>query len=114
MAIRIKGRLSVTARKMYERQWGVPSSTGKREYTVSKVRDDGSYQCSCPAWVHRRRECRHIAEVKLFEAERQRELNADGESEKIDRAVEVESHAKRRQKDPLRAIASNAKWRRKK
>jgi len=48
---------------VYMRQWNIESFTipGK-EYKVSQLKD-GSYQCSCPNWIYRRRQCKHINAV---------------------------------------------------
>lgn len=50
--------------KKYRKKWKVPSrSDSSKVYTVS-LTEDGSYECSCPAWIFRREECPHIRLVK--------------------------------------------------
>jgi len=34
-------------------------------YTVS-LKFDGSYECFCPHWIYRHRECKHIRKVKSW------------------------------------------------
>lgn len=48
----------------YVKRWKVPSSSdASKTYTVA-LKKDGSYACSCPEWIYRRRECHHIRQVK--------------------------------------------------
>jgi len=48
----------------YSRQWKVRSETNPdTTYTVS-LKPDGSWECSCPHWIYRHRECKHIRKVK--------------------------------------------------
>jgi len=50
--------------KEYVQKWKVPSSSNPdKEYTVSLTKE-GTYECSCPAWVYHRRECHHIKQIK--------------------------------------------------
>jgi len=50
--------------KEYADQWNVGShSDPSKFYTVSAT-VDGAFECSCPQWIYRRRECKHIQEVK--------------------------------------------------
>lgn len=42
----------------WKKQWKVPGSSGNT-WTVS-LDEQGRYCCSCPAWVFKRLECRHI------------------------------------------------------
>jgi len=50
--------------KIYSHKWTIPSSSDpSKSYTVS-LTDDGQYECSCPQWIYRRRECKHIQQVK--------------------------------------------------
>lgn len=44
------------------KRWDVEGSTGN-SYTVA-MDAEGNYGCSCPAWVFRRGECKHIQQVK--------------------------------------------------
>ena len=45
-------------------KWQVRShSDPSKHYTVS-LRKDGVFECSCPQWIYRRRECKHIQEVQ--------------------------------------------------
>lgn len=56
--------------KEYLEQWTVPSSDGKREYTISLTLD-GKFECSCPDWINRRQQkgehCKHIRMVVASE-----------------------------------------------
>jgi hypothetical protein len=46
-------------------QWENPShSDPSKTYKVT-LYEDGSYACSCPQWVYRRKECKHIQECKV-------------------------------------------------
>lgn len=48
----------------YLRQWTVRSSSNSnKQYTVS-LTHDGEYQCSCPQWIYKRLECKHIRSVR--------------------------------------------------
>lgn len=53
-------------------QWPVPSSDGKREYTVTSYAD-GSFACSCLGWTRHmpRKDCRHIRDVRVDGLHRQ-------------------------------------------
>ena len=47
------------------RFWWVQSySDPLKQYKVSQ-RADGAYACSCPHWIYRRAQCKHIQEVML-------------------------------------------------
>jgi hypothetical protein len=48
----------------YVKKWNVKSHSSDKYYTVS-MDFEGNYSCSCPYWIYRRKECKHIAEVKL-------------------------------------------------
>lgn len=67
----IKGKVSServdtnTAKKL--RQWNVPSSSGKKQEYKVTVYDDGRWECSCPDWIYRRAECKHIKMQKAVE-----------------------------------------------
>ena len=43
--------------------WMVKSQNGNKEYKVCEL-EDGSFSCSCPVWIYRRQECKHIEQVK--------------------------------------------------
>jgi predicted nucleic acid-binding Zn finger protein len=44
----------------------VPSqSDPNRSYVVSKKRD-GTWACSCPRWIFKREDCKHIHELKWY------------------------------------------------
>jgi hypothetical protein len=49
----------------WEQQWDVPGSTG-RIYKVSRDYS-GNYACSCPQWIYKRDDCKHIKAVRIFE-----------------------------------------------
>ena len=47
----------------YARRWQVESfSTPGKIYTVA-LRHTGEWQCSCPHWIYRRAQCKHIEAV---------------------------------------------------
>jgi hypothetical protein len=54
--------------KTYLNQWKWPSSSGKKEYTIS-LTYDGEYQCSCLGWTRHvpRKDCTHIRQLKADE-----------------------------------------------
>ena len=44
--------------------WYVDSfSNNEKKYKVCLL-EDGTFTCSCPEWVYRRRECKHIQQIK--------------------------------------------------
>lgn len=46
------------------RKWKVPSNTDpETEYVVS-LGDDGTWGCSCRAWIYRRQRCDHIQQMQ--------------------------------------------------
>jgi hypothetical protein len=45
-------------------QWEVPSSSDPNKIYKVTLYEDGSYACSCPHWIYRRKECKHIKQVK--------------------------------------------------
>lgn len=47
--------------RSYVKQWDVPGSRGKT-WRVS-IDDKGNYSCSCPRWIFKREECKHIQDV---------------------------------------------------
>lgn len=47
----------------YVRSWNIRSFTDPdKVYKVSQ-RQNGDYACSCPAWIYRRKLCKHIEAV---------------------------------------------------
>jgi hypothetical protein len=52
------------AKTVYVQQWQIQShSTPNKFYKVS-LTENGEYQCSCPVWIFRRKQCKHIEQVK--------------------------------------------------
>lgn len=48
----------------YLKKWQIPSENDENKtYTVS-LTDKNTFACSCPVWIFRRQECKHIARVK--------------------------------------------------
>lgn len=45
------------------RGWDVKSDMGRDTYRVS-ISDNEEWGCSCPVWKFRRKECKHILQVK--------------------------------------------------
>jgi hypothetical protein len=47
-----------------EKYWYVDSfSDENKRYKVCRL-VDGTYTCSCPEWIYRRKECKHIEQIK--------------------------------------------------
>lgn len=61
----------------YKRQWDVNSFTKPRQkaYKISE-RDDGAWECSCPAWTMHtpRKDCKHIKMIRQAEGSRPGDL----------------------------------------
>ena len=57
------------------KQWKVPSSKGDKEYTIT-LNDKDEYSCSCPNWIYRRAQCKHIQAVQdgEYDGEEQKDL----------------------------------------
>ena len=49
--------------RAYVRQWLVPSRSRNKSHKVSET-VNGTYECSCEAWIYGRKECYHIQRVK--------------------------------------------------
>lgn len=47
----------------WAKRWNVEKSTGEG-YWVVAVTGDGEWGCSCPQWKFRRKECKHIVNIK--------------------------------------------------
>jgi len=57
-------RMPTLEAKVYANKWNVRShSDPSKSYMVS-LTDDGQYECSCPQWIYRRKECKHIQQIK--------------------------------------------------
>ena len=57
--------------KKYLKQWSVPSSTNKdKKYKVSmywsEVNEAFVFECGCPHWIYRHKECHHIRQIRLY------------------------------------------------
>jgi hypothetical protein len=48
--------------KRWSAQWVVSSDSGN-DYVVSQERANGQFQCACPGWKFRRKDCKHIQHV---------------------------------------------------
>jgi hypothetical protein len=48
----------------YSQQWKVRSETNPNHYYTVSLKTDGIWECSCPHWIYRHRECKHIEQVK--------------------------------------------------
>lgn len=53
--------------KVWLRKWKIDSYSGNKSYTVA-VDERAEYGCSCPQWIYRRQECKHIQAVKRYVA----------------------------------------------
>ena len=51
------------------KKWKVKSSSGNGYYVVA-IDEDGNYDCSCPVWKFKRKECHHIIKVKQSGSEK--------------------------------------------
>lgn len=52
------------AKVVYKKQWAVPSDVDPdKTYKVS-LTFDGEYKCSCPRWIFKREQCKHIRDVQ--------------------------------------------------
>lgn len=60
---------------VYVKQWNVESNSSRGKFYKVSLTENGEYQCSCPAWIYRRKECSHIKMAK-----------ANPESQVIDRS----------------------------
>lgn len=52
-----------TPKQIAKETYTVPSQSGNGEYTITK---NGEWKCSCPDFVDRKKDCKHIHAVKLF------------------------------------------------
>lgn len=57
------------------KRWEIESWAGKDPYVVS-ISVDGQWGCSCPQWKFRRKECKHIQEVKARENWKEGDINS--------------------------------------
>jgi len=48
----------------YVQQWKVRSERNPSKFYTVSLKHDGSYECSCPHWIYRHKECKHIRKVK--------------------------------------------------
>ena len=56
--------------KVYSNQWSMRSSSDPtKSYKVS-LKSDGEYECSCPGWIYRHQDCKHIRQIKEEEERR--------------------------------------------
>ena len=62
----------------YIRKWEVPSFTNPDKIYIVSLTKNGEYQCSCPQWIFRRKECKHIKMIK------EREIDNPRFSERLD------------------------------
>lgn len=53
-----------TPKKIGKQTYTVPSQSGNGEYTITK---NGIWECSCPDYQNRHKNCKHINAVKLFQ-----------------------------------------------
>lgn len=47
----------------------VPSFSNPNKTYIVVEKEDGSWQCSCPVWIYRRKICKHIKMVQNGETE---------------------------------------------
>lgn len=48
----------------YIKKWNILSETDENKTYVVSLTDKNTFACSCPIWIFRRQECKHIARVK--------------------------------------------------
>lgn len=48
----------------YQHQWSVPSETDDTKVYKVSLTKEGEYKCSCPRWIFKREQCKHIIRVK--------------------------------------------------
>ena len=57
-------------RRIYQKQWEVPSDTNSEKVYKVSLKWVGEYVCSCPHNIFRKLTCRHIQHVLAFEVAR--------------------------------------------
>ena len=55
---------STSSSRPYSYKWQVRSHSDPSKHYVVSLRKDGVLECSCPQWIYRRKECKHIQEVR--------------------------------------------------
>jgi hypothetical protein len=60
--------VSIPAKPQYIKQWQVQSHSDPSTYYTVSLAQDGHWECSCPQWIFRRKECKHIQEAKRFQS----------------------------------------------
>lgn len=56
-------KLAASTNGQWVKRWSVPSeSNPSKSYVVAQNRE-GEFGCSCPVWIFRRKECKHIRNV---------------------------------------------------
>ena len=53
--------------QVYLKRVEVPSFSNPEKTYIVTQKEDGTWQCSCPVWIYRRRTCKHIEAVKEAE-----------------------------------------------
>jgi len=53
----------------YVRQYKVESHSREGTFYKVSVTDSGEWQCSCPAWIFKRKQCKHIQDAQEYERE---------------------------------------------
>jgi len=48
----------------HKKEWKVKSYSSDKYYIVG-IDSIGNYSCSCPYWKYKRKDCKHIEEIKL-------------------------------------------------
>ena len=48
----------------YLRKVKVESFSNPGKFYIVAETEDGEWQCSCPVWIYRRKQCKHIQRVK--------------------------------------------------
>lgn len=97
-----------TPKQIGKQTYLVPSQNGNGEYTITK---NGRWQCSCPDFLNRHRDCKHIHAVKLTLALKEK-VRRDSlpyeDKEKPNcpycKASDVEKHGKRYCKDRVKQV----------
>jgi len=66
--------------KLIVSSFNVESTSTNKTWKVAKY-DDGSWACSCPAWIFKkgeRKDCKHIEEVKKTNMEHYKTISITG------------------------------------
>ena len=81
----------------WQRRWQIAGSNGKT--WVVSIDEFGNFGCSCPDWIYRRHECKHIVHVRLNEKNIVVEYNVF--APEIERKIHTAPEKKRKKSMPI-------------